>query len=333
MTGDTVAQKLSYERYCWFHSETKAGRYPNARGLAEQYGISPKQAQRDIEFARDRLKAPLRFNRRQNGYEYEDTRYELPPIWCSQDELLSLCVALRLAAAVPDKLVKSSLHDLLGKFLDFRSSSPAASIRHMEGKISVKNIEYYRVDEDIFHRALTALLQGTCISINYRTPHTAKETQRTIRPLHLLHYMGNWHLIAYCTLKRELRDFTLSRIRSIVKSDKWIDLPEGLHSIENFIKSSFGVISGDHNVEVRLRFTPAVAEWVSEQIWHHDQKLVANSDGTLDLHFPVSDFREVKREILKFGADVKVLEPVELREEVKKEIEKMVKVYESSPRS
>ena len=41
----------------------------------------------------------------------------------------------------------------------------------------------------------------------------------------------------------------------------------------------------------------------------------------------MSDFREVKMEILQFGADVEVLEPDELREEVREEIKKMVKLH------
>jgi predicted DNA-binding transcriptional regulator YafY len=322
-----MAQKLSYERYCWFHSEIKAGRYPNARGMAERHGISTKQAQRDVEFVRERLNAPLRFNRMRNGYEYEDTRYELPPIWCSQDELLALCVALRLAAAVPDKQVKSFLHELLGKFLDFRSATPSPNLRSMETKISVKNIQYYKIEEVVFHQTLAALLRGNSIRIAYRSPYAGAETERTILPLHLLHYMGNWHLIAFCSLKKELRDFALSRIRHIETADQPVRLPEHLPAIEDFIARSFGLMSSGPQADVCLRFSPDVAEWISEQVWHQNQEASSNADGSMILRFPVSDFREIKREILKYGASVEVVSPAELRDEVKKEIEKMMGVY------
>jgi predicted DNA-binding transcriptional regulator YafY len=42
---------------------------------------------------------------------------------------------------------------------------------------------------------------------------------------------------------------------------------------------------------------------------------------------PVADFREIKHEILKYGSQVEVFSPVTLRNEIKKEIEKMKKVY------
>ena len=42
---------------------------------------------------------------------------------------------------------------------------------------------------------------------------------------------------------------------------------------------------------------------------------------------PVADFREVRREILRYGASVEVVSPSELRKEIKHEIQKMPKTY------
>ncbi|MBI5102660.1 MAG: hypothetical protein HZB33_12630 [Nitrospirae bacterium] len=63
-----MAKKLTYERFRWLHGEVKAGLYPNANKLAEMFEISGKQAQRDIEFLRDRLGAPLQYNADKRGY-------------------------------------------------------------------------------------------------------------------------------------------------------------------------------------------------------------------------------------------------------------------------
>lgn len=322
-----MAQKLSYERYCWFHSQVQVGHFPNARTLAERFEISPKQAQRDIDFMRDRLGAPILFRPQCRGYMYTDSSYELPPVWLNQEELLALCLALRLSASIPDKKLKGLLHELIEKVLHFRSSSIPPSFAEMEEKVSLKNIEYYRVDEAIFHQALGALFQARAVRITYHTPYTGEETQRTIVPLHLLCYMGNWHLIAFCTLKGELRDFALSRIRTIMFEDEKVALPPDIPPVKEYLRKSFGVIAGDGSVEVVLKFTPAVSSWVSEQIWHDSQEITTNADGSLQLRFPVSGFKEVAREILKYGANVEVVSPDELRREIAEEIEKMARVY------
>lgn len=317
--------KLSYERYHWFHGQIKAGRWPNARKMAEVFGISRKQAQRDIEFVRDRLGAPLRYSPMERGYGYEDTGFELPPVWFGEEDLLAFCLALRLSAAIPDMKFKDSLNRLLEKFIAFRSLS-AANLHDVKEKVSVKNIQYYRVREDIFHWVAGALFQNRPLRITNHTPHKEETTERVVFPLHLLCYMGSWHLIAYCTLRRGLRDFALSRIRKAGAVSEKVDMPR-VPSIKDYIRANFGLIGGEDSIEVRLRFTPEVSEWISEQVWHSAQRVDVEADGRLTLRFPVSDFREIRREILKFGSAVEVLAPKRLRKEVRDEIKKMGAVY------
>ncbi len=140
-----MGKKLAFERYHWFHGQITAKRYPNARKLSEKFEISEKQAQRDIEFIRDRLDAPLIYRSHDRGYEYEDDGYELPPIWFKEDELLALCLSLRLASTLPDRTLKNSLHELLEKFLAFRFLDSPPSISEIKEKVSVKNWANYQI--------------------------------------------------------------------------------------------------------------------------------------------------------------------------------------------
>jgi predicted DNA-binding transcriptional regulator YafY len=139
--------------------------------------------------------------------------------------------------------------------------------------------------------------------------------------------MGSWHLIAYCALKKGLRDFALSRIRSMEILRQTIKLPKGMPSIKEFIRMNFGLMAGKKSVEVCLKFAPAVSSWISEQIWFSGQKVVANKDGSIGMRLPVADFGEIRKEILKYGASVEVLAPRELRDQVREEIQRMAGVY------
>lgn len=325
-----MAKKLTYERYYWFHGQVKANRYPNAKTLAGHCDISGKQAQRDIEFMRDRIEAPLEYNSARRGYEYTDHKYELPPVWFSEEELTALCISLRLAAAIPDRKLKDYLHRILKKFILFRSADSLPALGDIEEMVSVKNIEYYKVDETVFRQVVGALFQKRAVRIEYHTPHTGRLSERIVLPLHLVCYMGNWHLIAYCSLKRTLRDFVLSRIRHISPDSRRITAPASLPPIKEYIRENFGIMSSGavkDVCEVCLKFEPEVAEWISEQVWHRRQQISACEDGGITLRFPVADFREVKREILRYGASVQVISPPELCNEVRKEVEKMKKIY------
>jgi len=322
-----MAKKLCYERYSWFHGRVKDGAFPNASHLARRFEISRKQAQRDIEFMKNRLGAPLLYDHDRRGYGYEDGNYELPPVWMKEEELQAFCLALRLSAAIPDRELKNSLHSLVEKFLSLRSADAAPDFRDIEEKVSIKNVAYYRVPETVFHAVVGALFRDRALKITYRTPHKNETTERVIRPLHLLCYMGNWHLIAFCSLRGELRDFALSRICNVQHCLEPPALPRGLPSIKEYIRRNFGVIAGGRSTDVVLRFAPGISSWIAEQAWHDAQEVSVGKDGSLRLCFPVSGFVEVAREILKHGAAVEVLEPRELRETIRKEIRKMGTLY------
>ncbi len=314
------------ERYLWFHDEIKQNKHPNARLLAARFEITPKTAQRNIEFLRDRLKAPLRYVPAMRGYGYEDHTWELPGLWLHEDELISLVLSYRLAASVPDSDLTTSPKKLLNRVI--ANHAPAKySIDELHNKISVKNIAYARTGEKIFHRLLEALLRAKPVKIEYRSPHTGQTTARDILPLHLLNYMGTWHIIAHCNIKNELRDFVLSRISSVVACNARIESCKSSASVKDFIRQNYGIFHGESTRSVRLRFAKDIAPWIAEQSWHPLQKAVVAKDGTLNLTVPVADFREIKREILRYGAQVEVLSPKALRDELKKEIEKMKKVY------
>lgn len=323
-----MSSLIIYERYLWFHHQTKQHKYPNARALAAHFDITGKTAQQNIEFMRDRLRAPLRYVSDRRGYEYEDNTWEIPGLWLHEDELISLVLSYRLAAAVPDHDIKTSLKTLLNQVISNHAAA-AFSIDEMSDKISVKNIAYARTNETIFHRILEALLRACPVRINYYSPHTNESTSRDIQPLHLLSYMGTWHIIAYCDTKKELRDFVLSRIQSAARCEKAIDARIPAARVKGYIRQTFGIFQGKNSIRVRLCFARDIAPWIAEQCWHPDQKVSVQKDGRLCLTIPVADFREIKREILRHGAQVEVLSPVALRHELREEIEEMRKIYKN----
>lgn len=322
-----MSKKLAYERYVWFHNEVKFFRYPNSSALSKYFEISQKQAQRDIIFMRDRLGAPLIYDFKKRGYFYSEQAYELPPFWINEEELLAVILSSRLSSVIPDREIQNALKKALSRFISDKCFSPRKDIHKLLDKVSVRNICHYKVDESIFHQVLNCLISGNSYKIIYYSPYKNELTERIIKPLNLHFYMGKWYLIAYCGLKRDLRHFALSRIRIIEISEKGIKLPETLPSLKEYLEKSFGLIRGGSTTEVVVKFSKDISRLVEEQIWHESQKMIKNQDGSITLRIPVDDFLEIKREILRFGADAVVIEPPQLRDAIKQEIKKMKKIY------
>lgn len=323
-----MAGKLAYERYYWFHEQIKGNKRPNSKLLADKFEISQKTAQRDIEFMRDRIGAPLEYSHVDRGYYYTDKGYELPPIWLSESELVAFILAKRLAAAIPDRNLKDSLSTFISKFSSRVSDKVGFNLDDIQDKISLKNIEYYTVDESLFRKVVNALFSEKSLEIQYYSPHKDERTKRKIFPLHLLDYMGNWHLVSFCTLKNGLRNFALSRIEECDYIDEKISLPTDLPPIKPYIRKTFGIFQGGQSHDVSLKFSPKTSRTVKEQIWHKKQKIKEMKDGSVILNIPVADFTEIKREILKYGAEVEVLKPLRLKKEIIEEIKRMKKIYQ-----
>jgi predicted DNA-binding transcriptional regulator YafY len=323
-----MAGKLAYERYYWFHEQIKCKEHPNSKLLAEKFEISQKTAQRDIEFMRDRIGAPLEYSHADRGYYYTDKGYELPPIWLNENELVAFILAKRLATAIPDRNLKDSLNKFINKLSSRLSDKVGFNLDDIQDKISLKNIEYYTVDESLFRKVVNALFTKRSLAIQYYSPHKDERTNRKIIPLHLLDYMGNWHLISFCKLKKGLRNFALSRIEECNYIDEKISLPTDLPPIKTYIRKTFGIFHGGQNQDVSLKFSPKASRAVKEQIWHKNQKIKELKDGSIILNVPVAYFTEIKREILKYGAEVEVLKPLRLKKEIVEEIKKMKKIYQ-----
>ncbi|TKB25283.1 WYL domain-containing protein [Desulfopila sp. IMCC35006] len=312
-----MSVRLKYGRFLCFHGQIKAGRFPNANNLAETFELSGRTAQRDIEFIRDRLDAPLKYNHRHRGYYYTDDSYELPSLWISESNIL--------ASTIPDQALKDQLCRLIDRIPIITGDKSITCLEQISEKISVKNIEYSQVDRDIFRQSVKALFAGTSLNIIYHSPHTDTTTARIIHPLHLMHYMGSWHLIAWCGTRMQLRNFALSRIQTISFVTENLVIPGNFHELKEYTRKHFGIMQGNTSSEVGLHFAPKIAAWVNEQIWHPRERSTPKPGGSLTLHFPVADFRELIKTILGHGADIEVLELPELKTLVHEEIERMTK--------
>ena len=95
---------------------------------------------------------------------------------------------------------------------------------------------------------------------------------------------------------------------------------------EEFMRPSFGVFQGE-GVKVKIRFAPDAAGYIKEKIWHDNQKIVPQKDGSIVFEAEVAGTEEIKFWILSWGSKAQVIEPESLREEIRAESEVMAEKY------
>jgi predicted DNA-binding transcriptional regulator YafY len=100
--------------------------------------------------------------------------------------------------------------------------------------------------------------------------------------------------------------------------------------IKQMIDRHYGIFLQGEEKQVRVRFKGYSIGIVRDQLWFAGQQVTEEKD-TLLLSFPVTDYREVLGDILRFGADAEVLEPAELRDLIKETAMRMSCIYQDPP--
>lgn len=73
-------------RILWLHDRIISGNYPNAAHIADKFGVSLRQGQRDVEYMKERFGAPIEYDYIHRGFKYSED-FALPShITDSNDE-------------------------------------------------------------------------------------------------------------------------------------------------------------------------------------------------------------------------------------------------------
>jgi proteasome accessory factor B len=107
-----------------------------------------------------------------------------------------------------------------------------------------------------------------------------------------------------------------ARIQSVHPTGKTFERSQKF-SLEERLRDSFGVHSGEGKYEVVIRFSSRVADFIHEKKWHESQQLRELKGGGVELRMKLSSLAEVERWILSWGGDAKVVRPKELIEAVR----------------
>ena len=159
------------------------------------------------------------------------------------------------------------------------------------------------------------MLQRTRLQIRYDARSTRETTEREISPQRLIHYRDHWHLDAWCHLRQGLRIFSVDRIDNAeTLKVAPIEIEDAV--LDEKLGKSYGLFSGAPVAIAMLLFTPRRALWIGPELWHPDQKSWYEPSGHYVLEVPYSLPDELILDIMRHGAEVEVLAPLDLRQAV-----------------
>lgn len=300
------------------------------RDFLTELGISLATFKRDLEYMRERLNAPIVWDRDLNGYRFEEQkarapRYELPGLWFNPQEAQALLTMEHLIEEMEPSLLGPHLAPLRTRLTALLSSGDHAA-DEVRKRIRVIPFGARRHEPKHFSLIASAVLGRQRLGINYFNRTRDETTERQVSPQRLVYYRANWYLDAWCHLRNDLRSFSLDAIRAAEPTTtKAKEVSEA--ELDQVLASGYGIFSGRKVQWATLRFAPETARYVALEEWHSKQRARWEKDGRYVLEIPFSSEKELVMDILKHGAAVEVIAPETLREEVRVRAASLLALY------
>lgn len=280
--------------------------------------VSPRTIRRDLEVLRE-VGVPIRDERRGRELRYW-ARGDGPDLRLDGETLLALKLALGLLRPFEGTAVGESV-DQLQRQLEARV--PPRLLAHfgpLADGVAVRPDAppTYASRESVFAPVREALARSVVLEIDYEDVHS-NASRRRVHPQQLVYGPLGLYLLALDESRDgELRTFRLERIqRSRPRSERAQRLPA--FDSGDYLAGSLGIHSPEHGPRrFALRVhTPEAARRLRENPWHPSQAVIEEPSGTFLLTLELTSSRELVPHVLAFGADLEVLEPRELRRELR----------------
>jgi len=282
--------------------------------IARITGVSKRTVYRDLHALEDELGVPVWTEDGRWGVE---GRAFLPPLKLTTAEAMAVFLSARLMARYADDYDP----DLGAAFQKLAAALPPVLGEHVERTVEI--MARRPLDERSnrhVHLLTRAWAERRVVTFTYdaaayepgRPPRAARVRPYLIEPSLSTRAL---YLIGFDETRGAVRTFKIERLRDLAVTPETFQPPLEA-SIEEALGPAWDMIADQPEVEVVLRFTPAVAARVLETRWHPSQQVTTGNDGSLLWRARVSGTIEIRLWILSWGAEVEVLEPPELRADV-----------------
>ncbi len=268
-----------------------------------------------------------------DGKLWIDRSRYLPPVRLTPNEMEAMRIAFRLFARkirLPFPHAAAALRKLA---VATQQASPGLAHRLSEAADSLDSrlfpsfTKRYRV---VLEALITASSDHRAVRVRHVSRRRGVTDEYLFHPYCMEPYPDgdSLHAIGFCPDLREMRTFKLERIQSVRLTEEKFDPPAGF-DIEAYTSSAWGIWGrkGGTPVEVVLRFSSSVVPRVHETVWHDTQILEDQPDGRLIFRALVAEPLEMYPWIRGWGAEVEILEPVELRKRFRAEVQRMKEMY------
>jgi predicted DNA-binding transcriptional regulator YafY len=273
-----------------------------AQEVADRFNISLRTVYRDVK-ALEESGVPV-IGEAGSGYTIMEG-YRLPPVMFTQEEASALLLGAKLAEHLTDESIKKHFNAALYKIKAVLRTTDKEHMDQLSDNIAVLSRLPH---DDSAGRYLTELQKALGdkreIHIRYQSGEDAI-TERTLEPIGLCHYGQAWHLIGWCKLRNNYRDFRVSRIQQLQILENTFE-SETHPSLQEYLQS---MVSSSELQEVVIRFDKSTARHIGNQKYFYGYVREEMCDDHVRMFYVTSHLEYFGRWLLMYTHHVTIESP------------------------
>ena len=297
--------------------------YPNCTLFAVDWEISTKTAQRDIDFLRDRMGAPIEYDALNRGYFYTEPTFMLPAVQMNEGELAALLMGSKMLVAFQGTPMAEKLSSVFEKLSALLPDNITVRPDELFTRFSFTAPPTMPISSNVWKKVVQGLETQQMLEISYR--NWRGEMTYRVAPVHLANLQGDWYLFVQFEGHDNFRQIALARIQNIKLLKNSVEI-QGTFDAEKELINTFSKFAGENEAfRVTVQFRKEIADEVLSRQWHPKQETKLLTDGRVEISFDAKGDVEIMRWVMAYGRYAKIKSPKWLKEKITEEAQAMLK--------
>jgi predicted DNA-binding transcriptional regulator YafY len=292
--------------------QLQSRRVVKASDIADRFGISLRTVYRDVKTLEE-AGIPL-IGEAGVGYSIMDG-YRLPPVMFTREEATAFLTAEKLMEKLTDPSSDENYKSAMYKIRSVLRMAEKDFLENIDGHIEVlksRRLSGQSLDLNPLQIILKGIGERTVLSIHYFAMHNQQKSERCIEPVGVFYQDNYWHLIAWCRLREDYRDFRLDRISNISLTGERFRTQHP--NLNEYISRS----ARERNLqEVVVRVEKRITPYLNEQKYYNGFVSEKEVDGMVEMTFLTEYIEGFVRWLMMYGDMAIIIKPENLKQKVR----------------
>ncbi|HEY9194649.1 MAG TPA: YafY family protein [Mucilaginibacter sp.] len=291
--------------------QLQSRRVVKAGDIADRFNISLRTVYRDIKTLEE-AGIPL-IGEAGVGYSIMDG-YRLPPVMFTREEATAFLTAEKFVEKLTDSATIEQYQSAMYKVRAILKSSEKEALENLDGSIEVLKSHSQKRAGNANHiqTILDAIIHKKVVCIDYFALHSQENTRRDVEPVGVVYLDSFWHLIGFCRLRNDYRDFRIDRIRKLVVTDTSYN-----NTKHPTLKAYIAQTAKEKQLEmVVIKVDKEIYHYIDHQKYYSGFISEKNVGGKIEMTFLAMSIEGFARWFMMFGDRAEIIKPDALRDRV-----------------